>query len=322
MQRDVEIEVESVDKTGTFVGTLWESGINMSIALVGVGLAKYTPFGNNDRIPDAHLLEQVQKSAKQQKLKIWEKYDEGQEVSSKQKELLKVEVTQVLESGKFYVNIIEDQNTASIQEQLASLNLQEADPITDIDFKPKKGDIVLAQFSEDNSWNRAMIVNALRADTNSSQDEYEVFYIDFGTQEGVPFNQLRPLDSSLATVPGLAQLCSLAYVKVPSWEDKCGEEAVEYLCEQMLSSSKPFRALIEGRDLSKGKVVKGQGTGPALLVTLEAGNEEMSINAAMLRNGLASLDKEKKFWKSSETLREFQDEARTNQRGIWDRRRN
>ncbi|XP_050363710.1 ribonuclease TUDOR 1-like [Argentina anserina] len=319
MQRDVEIEVESVDKSGTFVGTLWQSGMNMSIALVEAGLAKYTPFGNCSRIPDAHLLEKAQKYAKQQKLKIWEKYDEGQEVSNKQKEVLNVEVTEVfLNNGKFYVRIIEDQTTGSIQQQLNSLNLQEADPVTNIGFKPKNGDIVLAQFSEDDSWNRAMIVNAQAAE-ESSQDTYEVFYIDYGDQEVVPSNQLQPLDSSLATAPGLAQLCSLAYVKVPSVEDNFGKEALEYLREQ--TSGREFRALIEGRDLSEGKVVKGQGTGPTLMVTLEAGDDEMSINAAMVLDGFASLDKEKKFWKSSETLREFQDEAKTYRRGMWERER-
>lgn len=235
MQREVEIEVETVDKTGTFLGTLWDqSGTNMSISLVEAGLANYTPFGVGDRIPDGHLLEQAQKSAKKQKLKIWENYDEGQEVSSKQKKVLNVVVTEILDSGKFYVQTVEDQNTASVQQQLASLNLEEADPVTGSDFKPTNGDIVLAQFSADNSWNRAMIVNAPRG---SPQDKYEVFYIDYGNQEVVPFSQLQPLDSSLAAAPGLAQLCSLAYVKVPSLKDDFGQEAVEYLSEQTWSSS-------------------------------------------------------------------------------------
>lgn len=48
-----------------------------------------------------------------------------------------------------------DQKIASIQQQLASLNLQEA-PVIGA-FNPKKGDIVLAQFSADNSWNRALV---------------------------------------------------------------------------------------------------------------------------------------------------------------------
>jgi hypothetical protein len=66
-----------------------------------------------------------------------------------------VMVTEVLGGGKFYVQTVGDQKIASIQQQLASLSLQEA-PIVGA-FNPKKGDIVLAQFSADSSWNRAMV---------------------------------------------------------------------------------------------------------------------------------------------------------------------
>lgn len=57
--------------------------------------------------------------------------------------------------GKFYVQTVGDQKIVAVQQQLASLNLQEA-PVIGA-FNPKKGDIVLAQFSADNSWNRAMV---------------------------------------------------------------------------------------------------------------------------------------------------------------------
>lgn len=70
-----------------------------------------------------------------------------------------VVVTEVLGGGKFYVQQVGDQKVASIQQQLASLNLQEA-PVIGA-FNPKKGDIVLAQFSADNSWNRAMVSRGL-----------------------------------------------------------------------------------------------------------------------------------------------------------------
>lgn len=64
-------------------------------------------------------------------------------------------VTEVLGGGKFYVQTVGDQRVAAIQQQLASLNLQEP-PVIGA-FNPIKGDIVLAQFSADNSWNRAMV---------------------------------------------------------------------------------------------------------------------------------------------------------------------
>ena len=66
-----------------------------------------------------------------------------------------VTVTEVLGGGKFYVQVVGDEKIASVQQQLASLSLQEA-PVIGA-FNPKKGDIVLAQFSADNSWNRAMV---------------------------------------------------------------------------------------------------------------------------------------------------------------------
>ena len=68
----MQIEVETVDRTGTFLGSLWESRTNVAIPLVEAGLAKYTAFAGSDRIPDAHLLEQAEKNAKKQKLKVCE----------------------------------------------------------------------------------------------------------------------------------------------------------------------------------------------------------------------------------------------------------
>ncbi|KAF7833594.1 ribonuclease TUDOR 1-like [Senna tora] len=216
--RDVEIEVETVDRIGTFLGSLLESRSNMAATLLEAGLAKLQTSFGSDRIPDFHLLEQTEQSAKRQKLKIWENYVEGEEVSNgvavenKQQEVLKVMVTEVLGGGKFYVQKVGDQKIASIQQQLASLNLQEA-PVIGA-FNPKKGDIVLCNFLADNSWYRAMIVNAPRGPVESPKDKFEVFYIDYGNQEEVTYSQLRPIFPSVSATPGLAQLCSLAYIKV------------------------------------------------------------------------------------------------------------
>ncbi|XP_057970333.1 ribonuclease TUDOR 1-like [Malania oleifera] len=325
MQRDVEIEVETVDRTGTFLGSLWESKTNMAVTVLESGLAKFQSTFGSDRIPDAHLLLQAEQSAKRQKLKIWENYIEGEEVTNgsvaegKQKEVLKVIVTEVLGGGRFYIQTVGDQKVASIQQQLASLNIHEAPVVGS--FNPKKGDIVLAQFSVDKSWNRAMIVNAPRGAVESPHDKFEVFYIDYGNQEAVPYSELRPLDPSVSSAAAIAQLCSLAFIKVPSLEEDFGQEAAEFLSEITLNSSKELRAVVEERDTSGGKV-KGQGTGTILFVTLSGVENEDSINAAMLKEGLARLEKRKR-WDLKErqlaldNLESFQEEARLSRRGMW-----
>ncbi|CAA0811227.1 TUDOR-SN protein 1 [Striga hermonthica] len=329
MQRDVEIEVETVDRTGTFLGSVWENRTNVAIPLLEAGLAKIQSF-SIDRVPEAHLLIQAEQSAKQKKLKIWENYVEGEEVSNgsgsaasaerRQKEEFKAVVTEVLEGGKFYVQSVSDQKVASIQKQLSSLNLQEA-PLIGA-FSPKKGDIVLAQFSADKSWNRAMIVSAPRGVVESANDKFEVFYIDYGNQETVPYSQLRPLDSSVSAASGLAQLCSLAFVKVPGLADDYGQEAAIRLSELLLSAPKEFRAVIEDKDTSGGKV-KGQGTGTVFMLTLIDTEAEMSINAIMLQEGLARLEKRRR-WESKERqqtfdeLDKYQTEAREKRLGMWE----
>ncbi|XP_010546113.1 PREDICTED: staphylococcal nuclease domain-containing protein 1-like [Tarenaya hassleriana] len=325
MQRDVEIEVETVDRTGTFLGSMWESRTNVALVLLEAGLAKMQTSFGSDRIPEAHLLEQAERSAKGQKLKIWENYVEGEEVSNgstvetKQKETLKVAVTEVLGGGKFYIQAVGDQKVTSIQHQLASLNLKEA-PVIGA-FNPKKGDIVLAQFSLDKSWNRAMVIHSSSFSIFSPEDKFEVFYIDYGNQEMVPYSGIRPVDPSVSSAPGLAQLCRLAYVKIPNVEEDFGPEAAEYLSNVTLGSGREFRAVVEERDTSGGKV-KGQGTGTELAVTLIAVDDELSVNAAMLQEGLARMEKRKR-WEPKDklaaldSLEKFQEEARTSRTGIW-----
>ncbi|KAK1270898.1 hypothetical protein QJS04_geneDACA024967 [Acorus gramineus] len=325
LQRDVEIEVETVDRTGTFLGSLWESKTNVAVTLLEAGLAKIQTSFGIDRITDGHLLTRAEQSAKQQKLKIWENYAEGQEPvngstpENSKKEVLKVVVTEVLDGGRFYVQTVSDQRVAAIQQQLAALSILEA-PVIGA-FNPKKGDLVLSQFSADNSWNRAMIVNGPRGAVESLKDTFEVFYIDYGNQETVPYSQLRPMDPSVSAAPGLAQLCSLAFIKVPTLEEDFGHEAAEYLSQCTLNSSKELRAMVEERDTSGGKS-KGQGTGTVLIVTLVDVETSSSINAAMLQEGLARLERRKR-WDTRErksaidNLEEHQNKAKEGRLNIW-----
>ncbi|KAL8139970.1 hypothetical protein V2J09_005991 [Rumex salicifolius] len=315
LQRDVEVEIETADRTGTFLGSLWESRTNMGAVLLEAGLAKFQQGYGADRIPDAHLLTQAEESAKRQKLKVWEKYVEGQE-----QELANGSSARDNKQKETVLKTVGDASVASIQQKLASLSLGEA-PVVGA-FNPKKGDLVLAQFSADNSWNRAMIVNVPRGGVvQSTTDQFEVFYIDYGNQEVTSYSRLRPLEPSLSSVPALAQLCSLAFIKVPNLEEDYGQEAAEYLSESTLNNSRELRAMVEDKDTSGGKV-KGQGTGTVLLVDLVDAEAGLSVNAAMLKEGLARLERRRR-WESKErqsaidNLEKFQEEAKKHHVGIW-----
>jgi len=58
-----------VDRTGTFLGSLWESKNNIAYVLLEAGLAKLSSFGL-DRISDAQNLIRAEKYAQQKKLKV------------------------------------------------------------------------------------------------------------------------------------------------------------------------------------------------------------------------------------------------------------
>ena len=132
----------------------------------------------------------------------------------------------------------------------------------------------------------------------SVDDQFEVFYIDYGNQEMIPCSRLRPMDSSLSSTPPLSLLCSLAFIKIPNLEEDFGQEAAEYLSERTLGSPKEFKAQIEERDTSAGKV-KGQGTGPLTVVTLVDVEAGSSVNAEMLRvNALSRLIDAWMFWRA------------------------
>ena len=58
-----------MDRTGTFLGSLWESKNNIAYVLLEAGLAKLSSF-ELDRISDAQNLIRAEKYAQQKKLKV------------------------------------------------------------------------------------------------------------------------------------------------------------------------------------------------------------------------------------------------------------
>uniref|UniRef100_A0A8C8BCP7 Tudor domain-containing protein 1 n=1 Tax=Otus sunia TaxID=257818 RepID=A0A8C8BCP7_9STRI len=83
-------------------------------------------------------------------------------------------------------------------------------------FHPPAGNVCCAQFTEDDLWYRAAVIQYI------SEESVLVGYIDYGNFEVLPLTRLRPMISRLMDLPAQAIRCTLAGVKPPSgaWTSK------------------------------------------------------------------------------------------------------
>ncbi|KRY53537.1 Nuclease domain-containing protein [Trichinella britovi] len=233
LQREVEFEVESVDKAGNFIGWCFFHGKNLSELLVENGLAAV--HFTADRSKYGPALRAAELRAKEAKLKIWTLayYDDETEELNDADDLEKgpsaapsagivpervpqyraVLVTEICENLKFYIQYFDQgsQLEQMMKEMRTALN---ADPGRQGAFVPKKGDVCAALFSADQQWYRAR-VEAVR------KDEIDVFYIDFGNRETRKQNELASLPAGFASRPPGARECAFALLKLPDDADYC-----------------------------------------------------------------------------------------------------
>merc|ERR1712071_619341 len=78
LQRQVEIEVESMDKGGNFIGWLWIDNHNHSVKLVEEGLASV--HFSAERSSHFRSLSMAEESAKGKKIRMWKNYSGEKEV--------------------------------------------------------------------------------------------------------------------------------------------------------------------------------------------------------------------------------------------------
>lgn len=111
---------------------------------------------------------------------MWENYDpaaeaaaEAASTSDTKGEVLNVRVTEVVDGSRFYAQVESDTRLSSIEAQLEGLKLKEK-VLPPGAFAPKRGELVLGQFTLDDSFARALVVEAPKQATGSGGDKYEV----------------------------------------------------------------------------------------------------------------------------------------------------
>ncbi|KAF8919792.1 hypothetical protein CPB85DRAFT_720768 [Mucidula mucida] len=291
MQRDVEFEVDSLDKSGGFIGSLYLNKTeNAAVALVREGLATVHSF-SADGLSWARHLYDAEAEAKAAHRNIWKDYDESAEVEPEVQEdangPLKSEYLDVIVSDirakndfTFSVQILNTEGIASLEKLMRDFSLyHRSAPASPAGFIPKGGDLVSAKFS-DGSWYRAKVRRA-----SPVKREAEVTFIDYGNQDTVSFSNIRPLDPRFRSLPGQAHDARLSFIKLVGPDSDYHAEAIDR-----------FTSLCEGRKLIANV---DHREGPLLHLRLIDPNDPASadphsyacINADLLRDGVATIDK-------------------------------
>lgn len=290
MQRDVEIEIHDVDKSGGFIGALYYNKTdNAAITLVREGLATVHSY-SADGLSWSRQLYDAEAQAKQEKRSVWKDYDETAEkvqevIPENEHGALKPEYLDIIISDVrdktgfgFSVQILNTEGIASLEKLMRDFSLHHAGAAPAPGFVPRNGDLVSAKFS-DGSWYRAKVRRA-----SPVKKEAEVTFIDYGNQDTVSFSDVRPLDAKFRSLPGQAHDARLSFIKLVGPESEYYQEAIDR-----------FRELCEGRKLVANIDYR---EGPVLHLRIidptdpTAQTDPLaSINAGLLREGLATIDR-------------------------------
>ncbi|KAF5393303.1 hypothetical protein D9757_000664 [Collybiopsis confluens] len=290
MQRDVEFEVDTVDKAGGFIGSIYFNKTeNAAVTLVKEGLATVHSY-SADALSWSKQLYDAENEAKAAKQNLWEDYDESAEKVEEapaetesgplKSNYLDVIISDVRTANfGFSIQILNTEGIASLEKLMRDFSLHHQGAVTvPAGFTPRGGELVSAKFS-DGAWYRAKIRRV-----SSVKKEAEVTFIDYGNQDTVALKDIRPLAAQFRSLPGQAQEARLSFVKLVSADSEYYNEAVDR-----------FRQLCEGRKLVANIDARD---GPLLhLRLIDPQNPESAadpyecINAELLRDGLATIDR-------------------------------
>nr|XP_023647180.1 staphylococcal nuclease domain-containing protein 1 [Paramormyrops kingsleyae] len=219
LQREVEVEVESMDKAGSFIGWLHVDGVNLSVALVEHCLSKV--HFTAERSSYYKTLVSAEEGARQRKEKIWANYEEKTAEESvppiEEKERVPsykpVYVTEITDSFHFYTQDVE--TGAQLETLMETMRAEIAtQPPVEGAFTPHNGVYCISKFG-DGEWYRAKVERV------ESPAKVHVFYIDYGNRETVSSTRLAPLSPAfnIRALPAQATENAFAYIQVPQDED-------------------------------------------------------------------------------------------------------
>ena len=326
-QRDVEIDVHSTDKFGSFIGNLYINKESFAKILVEEGFATVHSYSAEQHGIASELLA-AEKRAKDARKGIWVDWDPSMDIPEEAEptngtngdsapiqrvnDYRDVMITDMDENGKLKLQIIGAGTSAleTLMTQFRSFHLNPSNAIG-LPGPPKAGDYVAAKFTEDGEWYRARI----RSNDRSAK-EAEVVYLDYGNSEKIPWSRLRPLSQSQFSTQTLrpqAFDAVFSLIQLPTHQDYL-PAAIKY---------------IMGMTANRELVANVNFTAPEGTLHIELYDpkdnkgKEDSINADIVSNGWALVPTKQKGWERGftdvlEVLREKMAEAKEARLGMWE----
>nr|QBI71279.1 ebna2 binding protein P100 [Nicoletia phytophila] len=302
LQREVEVQVESMDKVGNFIGWLWINSQNLSVLLVEEGLSSV--HFTAERSSHYHALKTAEDNAKKTNGKIWKDYVEEKEEKPEEDKIIERKVDQkkvlVIEATlelHFYAQFV-DQGP-KLEELMEKLRQEfTANPPMTGAYTPKKGDLCAAKFVADGNWYRARVEKVTGNNVN-------VYYVDYGNREVVESGRCAALPAGFASDKAFAHEYGLACVNLHKDPDY-KEEAVRCFMQD-----------VSNRTLLLNVEYQVSGVPHVTLVDSE-NNEDIGQN--LVRDGLLLIDnrREKRLQKLLSEYKTAQDSAKKNHLGIWE----
>jgi staphylococcal nuclease domain-containing protein 1 len=304
MQREVEVEVESMDKGGNFIGWLYVDGLGLSTSLVEEGLAKVhftAERGNHFK-----QLQAAEAKAKAANKALWTLHEEPKEevveaeVLDRKVNYQTVIITEITkELHLFAQNAETGPSLVTLMEQLRS-ELSANPPLTGA-YAPKKGDLCAAKFT-DGEWYRARVDRV-------TGNKVSVTYIDYGNKEETSVTRLATLELTYQSLPAQAHEYALACIALPKDEDDV-LNAMDALSAEI--SSKQYELNVEyragGVDYATLQFPVGGG---------EAVKEDVAQNLVSEGLVLVEARKEKRLAKLIGQYKKAEEKAKEARKNLW-----
>jgi staphylococcal nuclease domain-containing protein 1 len=332
LQRDVEIDVDDVDKVGGFIGSLYVNRENFAKLLLEEGFASVHAY-SAEKSGNAQELFAAEKKAKEARKGMWHDWDpaaeeenngdapaesaapengtaKGAATHKKKEDYRDIIITHIDESGRLKIQQI-GSGTTALDRVMKSFGAFHIASKQSLPGPPKAGDVVAAKFSVDGSWYRAKIRR-----NDREKKVAEVLYIDYGNSETLPWSSLRPLgkdEFSVSSLKPQATEATLSYCQLPGSPEYLAE-AIHWLASQ--TDGKTIVASIDNVDSSG-----------LLSVTLfdheRSQTVEESLNAELVGEGWALVPRKLKAWERTESkvlesLREREKAAQEVRNGMWE----